>query len=63
MLLALTMKEQEPFEGAALLVVVEVELEAELHQVPEDLLVGVAEGAGQQVVDILEHNGLVFSRP
>ena len=45
--------EEKSFKWSAFFVIVEVEPETDFDQFPEEVLVGVTVGTGQQLVDVL----------
>ena len=49
----LTLMEEKSFKWSAFFVIVEVEPETDFDQFPEEVLVGVTVGTGQQLVDVL----------
>jgi hypothetical protein len=44
---------EKSLKWTAFFVIFEVELETDLNQLPEEVLIGIAVGSGQQLVDIL----------
>ncbi len=45
---------EKSLKWTAFFVIFEVELETDLNQLPEEVFIGIAVGAGQQLVDILK---------